>query len=143
MSDLFPARFDAKARRFLRLAGHDRSWLPQLLPAGKVYGMLDEAALRTTAFDEGPRVRLADGQLMALPARLADGDDPVYGALLEGVVEAEDPEEQLRGELALTIALLARNYRLSAQDYQQLLVFPAGDECLAALQQVVHELTLD
>src|SRR4051794_14479361 len=102
--------------------------------------MMDESALRRTGFVEGPRVRLADGGLWALPLRDPKLDDPDYDALLAMVAESEDRAEMLRSELALTIFLLMRNYDLLPDALDVLLRFAPGDPALAATQGAVHEI---
>jgi hypothetical protein len=104
--------------------------------------MLDERALRRTAFVAGTNVVLADGQSWTLPERRLDHDDPEYVAMLRMVHEAEDRSEVLRAELALTIFLLSRNYELTPELYRTLLDFEPGDPDLVALQSEIHALAL-
>jgi hypothetical protein len=105
--------------------------------------MADEQALRRPTFVEGARIPLADGQTWSLPERRADQADPEYDAMLRVVFEAEDEAERLHSELALTIFLLARNYQLTPDLYQELLNFPPGDPALVAMQRAVHALAIE
>src|SRR5690242_10885161 len=100
--------------------------------------MLDEKALRTTAFNEGLRLRLVDGQWWTLPSKTALASDAGSGALFDEVLTAEDEPEQRRAELALTLFGLAHNYRLAPENYQQLLGFESTDPRLTELQEAVH-----
>jgi hypothetical protein len=101
--------------------------------------MVDEQALRRPDFVEGRRILLANGQEWSFP-----DDSPFHDAehiaLLRAIGESEDQADRLRGELALTILLLSRNYDLSAADYQAILDFPPSDPSLDALQHAVHDL---
>jgi hypothetical protein len=102
--------------------------------------MTDEPSARQAGFVDGPRVRLADGAEWSLPLREAGRDDPEYDAILAIIAESEDQTEALRGELALTIFLLTRNYDLPADSLDALLRFAPGDPALAVLQQAVHQI---
>jgi hypothetical protein len=102
--------------------------------------MMDERALRGPNFVGGTRIRLADGQAWSLPDHLSDREDDEHEGLLRAIGEAEDEPERLRGELALAILLLARNYRLTPADYAELLTYAPGDPALAETQAAVSEL---
>jgi hypothetical protein len=113
--------------------------------------MLDEHAYRWPDFIGGILIRLADGQLWSFPSPVAPGVTrdgaanggafgPDFGVLLEAVWEADDETERLRAELALAIYLLARNYDLGPNDYQELLGWAPGSPELAAGQQAFHDL---
>ena len=105
--------------------------------------MVDEEAARRSAFVEGARIVLADGQTWSLSGRWSGRDDPEFDALLRAVFEADDVADQLRSELAMTIVLLSRNYQLGPADYQALLSFPPGASALSTLQRAVHEFVID
>jgi hypothetical protein len=102
--------------------------------------MIDENALCLPTFVEGTRITLANGQAWSLPDPSSFGEDQNHQALLRAIVEAEDEPERLRAELALTIFLLSRNYRLTSADYMAVLDYGPGDPALGELQAVVHEL---
>jgi hypothetical protein len=113
--------------------------------------MLDEQAYRRPDFVGGILIRLADGQSWSFPSAVAPGaarDGATnggafgsdYAVLLEAVREADDETERLRAELALAIYLLARNYDLGPNDYQELLGWAPGSPELAAGQQAFHDL---
>jgi hypothetical protein len=105
--------------------------------------MLDERALRTTAFNEGLKVRLVDGQIWSLPSKTTLASDAGYEALFDEVLTAEDEPERRRAELALTLLGLAHNYSLMPEDYEQLLGFESTDPRLTELQQAVRQFVLD
>ena len=99
--------------------------------------------MRRSEFVEGTRIALADGQRWSFPPRPTGQDDPEYDGLLRTIFEAEDDPERLRGELALSILLLSRNYVLGPTDYQKLLGFRQGDPGLSRMQREVHQLILE
>lgn len=101
---------------------------------------MDEQALRRPAFVEGTRIRLANGQDWSFPDQPLHPEDHELIAVLRAIVEAEDESERLRGELALSILLLSRNYDLSPTDFQAILSYAPGDPALAEMQHVVHDL---
>jgi hypothetical protein len=105
--------------------------------------MIDERARRRPTYRAGTLVRLADGQLWSLPAVSGEENDPVLGALLRAVNLPEPGPEQLRDELALTIALLSRNYQLSPETYPLLLTFRAGDSAKGELQDAIRRVARD
>ncbi len=105
--------------------------------------MVDEQARRRSIFNEGTRIRLADGQFWSLPGRWSDHADPEYDATFMAIFEAEDVAERLRAELALTILLLSRNYELTPEQFQELLGFPPDSPSLLEMQRAVHEMVLD
>lgn len=57
-----------------------------------------------------------------------------YEALLQALTEAGDEADLLRAELALTIYLLCRNYRLAPDDYSAILGVSGDDDRLARVQ---------
>ena len=91
---------------------------------------------------DGVRVRLSDGGSWTLLYRDPFGNDPEYDALLQAVFEAEDRAEGLRAELALTILLLDREYKLPPDRLSSLLSFEPESPALTALQAAVHDLVL-
>lgn len=104
--------------------------------------MRDEQELRRLEFRSGRRIRLADGQWWTFPGPDAwCGSD--RGALLRGVLEAEDDFERLRAELALAIRLLRLNYELEPADYGRLLSFAPNHPDRIPVQQAFHELAID
>jgi hypothetical protein len=113
--------------------------------------MLDEESLRRPDFLPGIPVRMADGQLWSLPEapdrypRMAYGGAPrrEYAATVAAVLDAEDEAERRRAELALTIALLARNYDLGPAEYQELLGGESGGPATATLQRAFHNVALE
>ena len=107
---------------------------------GVVASMAGNEPLRRPGFVPGVEVRLADGDLWALPARDASRADPEYDALLAAVDGSETRDDALRAGLALTIFLIGRNYDLSPDRIAALLTFEPGDRALAALQDAVDAL---
>jgi hypothetical protein len=122
--------------------------------------MLDEKSLRRPDFLPGIPVLLADGQSWSLPpapdrsdpgtaeggpAAAAEGGAPVLDdeATLTAILDAEDEAERLRAELALAIALLARNYHLTPADYQEILGGDSGSPVIATLQRTLHHVALE
>ena len=105
--------------------------------------MVDEQARRRATFQEGTRIRLADGQFWSFPGRWSDHADPEYDATFVAIFEAEDVAERLRAELALTILLLSRNYDLTPEQFQELLGFPPDSPSLLEMQRAVHEMVLE
>jgi hypothetical protein len=111
--------------------------------------MLNEEALRRSEFRLGPSVLLADGQRWTLPMPAAP-DQPHAGspidrdtaAILHAIREAEGRDERLRAELALGIHLLSQNYRLGAEQYQELLCFAPSSPTLASTQEAFHRLAM-
>jgi hypothetical protein len=101
--------------------------------------MIDERARRKATFQEGTAVRLADGQHWTLPGLSGDESDPVLEALVLAVNQPEPGPEQLRDELALTIALLSRNYQLAPELYPTILGFRAGDPARVELQETIRK----
>jgi hypothetical protein len=67
----------------------------------------------------------------------------VYTATVAAVLDAEDETERLRAELALAIALLARNYDLGPADYQELLDSESGSPVTVAMQRAFHTVALE
>jgi hypothetical protein len=102
--------------------------------------MIDEQALRRPDFVEGTRIRLANGHDWSFPDQPPHPEDHELIAILQAIAEAEDEPERLRGELALAILLLSRNYDLSPGDFQAILSFAPGDPTLIEMQRAVHEL---
>lgn len=87
-------------------------------------------------------VPLSDGRIWSLRMDGPAGEDPTLDALLACVIEAEDQAEVARAELALTIYLLDKNYRLGPNQLALLLTFQANDPDLAALQKAIHDAVL-
>ncbi len=99
-----------------------------------------EASFRRPDFLGGLPVRLADGGewVLAGPREVAQGEPALrvaVVALLGEIDEAEEEADQLRGELALAIHLLARNYDLEPADYAGLLAFSPDDPRRADLRE--------
>jgi len=105
--------------------------------------MLDERKIRRSGFREGRWVCLSDGRRWALAASDHYESDPECDALLRTIAQAEDKNELLFAELALTIFLLTKNYHLHASDIQSLLQFNTDDPALASLQRDVHAFVLE
>jgi hypothetical protein len=103
----------------------------------------DERSLRQPTFVEGTRIPLADGQTWSLPWRWSDQADPEYDAMLRAILEAEDESDRLRAELALTLFLLARNYRLTPDIYRRLLDFRPRSPLLEQMQRAVRAFTVE
>ncbi len=98
-----------------------------------------EAASRRLDFLGGHPICMADGcdWVFAGPKEVAEDKSPLCAevkALLGEIDEAEDEADRRRGEMALAIHLLARNYNLAPADYARLLAFSAGDPRLTKLQ---------
>lgn len=112
--------------------------------------MLNEGTLRRTSFRPGPAILLADGREWIFPMPAAPEElsaepsvDRETEAIVRAIREAEDRTEQRRGELALAIHLLAKNYRLGPDQYQELLCFDPSSPTLASSQEAFHRLALD
>lgn len=107
---------------------------------------LDEIALRTPEFRDGPKVRLADGQewtfprprFRVFPAEARDGEvtpgyRPTYGAAFDRMLELFfGVESCTTGDLfemrfKAACDLLRRNYRLSTADLATLLFYEEDD----------------
>lgn len=107
--------------------------------------MLDERALRKPGFQEGYRVKLADGQEWAFPKprmvfkpKIVNGTidfdgGPSFGPefddkleVLLGVREAT-PVERLRIKFEMAVRLLKANYDLRDEDFGELIVLVVGD----------------
>ncbi len=104
--------------------------------------MIDERAARRPEFIEGRWVCLSDHNRWSLPIRDPALIDPEYDSLLLAVSQAEDKNEALFAELALTIHLLTRNYQLLPSDLDGLLRFGPDRDTLSLLQRDVHLLVL-
>lgn len=112
--------------------------------------MLDEMALRRSDFLPGVRIRLADGQEWTLPGAPsgdpgpeAGGPEPDalgadYAGIVAAILEAENEAERRRAELALGIALLARNYRLAPSDFRAVLGACSGMSAAANVGLALH-----
>jgi hypothetical protein len=100
--------------------------------------MLSEKAYRKEEFVEETRVRMADGQDWFLPALLPSGIDLEHDAILAAIEESEDYSELLKSELALTIYLLSKNYRLSPSALSEILDFKDDPRGREACQTAVH-----
>src|SRR4051794_16087543 len=105
--------------------------------------MIDERARRRATYQAGTLVRLADGQLWSLPGVSGEEADPVLEGLVRAVNLPDCGPERLRDELALTIALLSRNYQLNPEAYPQLLGFRGGDSAKAELQSAIRRVARD
>jgi hypothetical protein len=97
----------------------------------------DERPARKPDFVGGVHVRLSDGSWRSLPLRDPDKSEPEYDGLLVVICEAEDREERLLGELALTVHLLEHNYAFAPGELADLLSFSREDPALAELQNAV------
>ena len=104
--------------------------------------LIDERSARRSEFIEGHWVYLSDNHRWSLPIRDPALSDPEYDSLLNAVSQAEDGTEALFAELALTIYLLTRNYKLRSSDLDDLLRFGSDDRGLSVLQRDVHSLVL-
>jgi hypothetical protein len=102
--------------------------------------MVDEQALRSPTFEEGTRIRLADGQAWSFPDHPPYREDDEHQLVLTAIGEAEDESERLRAELALAILLLSRNYNLTPADFEAILGYAPDDPALGQMQQAVREL---
>jgi hypothetical protein len=119
--------------------------------------MLDETARRRPDFREGTTVRLADGQdwVFPDPVRASHGASragsaaaafgPEYVEILSGLdeVQGDEPEEILRAELALAIALLSRNYTLRGDEFLELLGRTPADPALRPVYEAIHAVAVD
>ena len=112
--------------------------------------MQEEQSLRRDDFGWGVPVRLADRQTWNFPTPngLIERDLPnnlasEYLALTRSLVEAESLTDLTRGELALAIFLLRRNYELTPAACFQVLGFAPNDPELRSAQQAVHVLAMD
>ncbi|MGO9463950.1 MAG: hypothetical protein ACLQVF_07325 [Isosphaeraceae bacterium] len=83
---------------------------------------------------------MGDDQEWSFPDPPPPGLDAQFDALAEARREAEDRDEVLQIELAISILLLSRNYDLSPADYR--LIFDFDDDCarLCAVQTAVSAL---
>jgi hypothetical protein len=108
--------------------------------------MLDEKALRTSEFRDGPAVRLADGQEWVFPrprfrvfpvespdGEITPGYRPTYGSAFDRMLEVFlGVETCTTGELfdmrfKAASDLLRRNYTLTTADLATLLFYEEGD----------------
>lgn len=111
--------------------------------------MLNAETLRRPEFRLGTSVLLADGQhwIFPLPASTDSEEggpalDRDTAAIVQAIREAEDRNELLRAEFSLAIHLLSRNYRLGAEQYQELLCFESSSPTLASAQNAFHRLAM-
>jgi hypothetical protein len=102
--------------------------------------MVNERARRQPTFLGGVPIRLANGQYWSLPEDPPPPDDEEHQLVLEAIREAQDEAERLHAELALTVLLLSRNYRLLPGDYQAILGYAPGDPAQAEMQAAVSAL---
>lgn len=102
--------------------------------------MRGEATVRLPTFREGTRIPMADGQEWSFPNPPEPGADAQYDALAEARFEAEDWDEVLRIDLAISILLLSRNYDLSSADYTCIFDFEDDRTRLLCAQSKISEL---
>jgi len=97
--------------------------------------MPSESALRRPGFCPGQAIRMADDQEWTIPdPGCTEVRGAEYESLLQALTEAGDEADLLRAELALTIYLLSRNYRLTPEDYTAILGVSGDDDRLARVQ---------
>ncbi len=111
--------------------------------------MVSERSSRRSSFQEGRKIRLADGQMWTfilppmgekwMPGSSADE----FEGLMKAIQEAENAFEQRIAELAFAIFLLRQNYRLVPTDFEQLLDFPAQSMESLNWQHACHQLVQD
>jgi hypothetical protein len=99
--------------------------------------MLGESTVRRPGFRIGTWIRLADDQEWSFPDPPAPGVDVQYDALKEALFEAENRDEVLQIELAISILLLSRNYDLKPADFERILDFGDDRIRLRAVQSAV------
>jgi hypothetical protein len=80
---------------------------------------------------------MADGQDWSFPAPPQPGVDAQFDALADARMEAEDRDEVLRIELAISILLLSRNYNLTPADYRCIFNFDGDCAQLGAVQTAI------
>ncbi len=102
--------------------------------------MPGETTLRRPTFRDGNRIRMADDQEWSFPDPPPAGVDAQFDALVEALREAEDHDEVLRIELAISILLLSRNYNLTPADYRRIFDFEGDCARLSAVQTAVSAL---
>ena len=104
--------------------------------------MVSEQSSRRSSFQEGRRIRLADGQMWTfilppMDEKWTHGSSAnEFEGLMKAIREAEDAYEERIAELAFAIFLLRQNYRLAANGLRATAGFPpalSGGEQLAAL----------
>jgi hypothetical protein len=102
--------------------------------------MPGEITFRRPTFREGTRIWMADGQQWSFPSPPEPGVDAQYDALAEARRDAEDHDEVLRIELAISMLLLARNYDLSPVEYTRVFDFGDDRDRLRSVQSAISEL---
>lgn len=108
--------------------------------------MLNEFALRRPDFRGGLPILLADDRPWALPGpreTVPGGTaDERTTRLVRWVAEAQSQADQLLGEMALAIHLLALNYNLGPNDYRQLLEVDRTDSRFTRMIDDFHAIYL-
>lgn len=102
--------------------------------------MLGETALRLPGFREGTRIRMSDGQDWSFPNPPEPGLDREFDGLIRAHLEAEDWDEALRIELAISVLLLSRNYALTPADYARIFDFGNDRGTLEEAQSALSRL---
>jgi hypothetical protein len=111
--------------------------------------MVNERSSRRSAFQDGRKIRLANGQMWTFVAppsaeqwKHGSSADEFKG-LMQAIMAAENDSERRLAELAFAIFLLNQNYCLSPTDYEQLLDYPAGSPESSDWERSLHQLVQD
>ena len=111
--------------------------------------MVSEQSSRRSGFQEGRKIRLADGQMWtfirpSIDEKWAHGSSAnEFEGLMRAIQEAENDYEKRIAELAFAIFLLRQNYRLVPTELEQLLDFPPQSLEASNWQHSIHQLVQD
>jgi hypothetical protein len=83
---------------------------------------------------------MADDQEWSFPDPPERGLDVQFDALADARHEAEDRDELLQIELAISLLLLSRNYDLTPAEYRRIFDFDGDRARLGAVQSAISEL---
>jgi hypothetical protein len=102
--------------------------------------MVAEKVRRRSQFEGGVWIKMADGQEWLFGDPPAQGVDPDYDGLVQGLLEAEDQHEARKFELAIGMLLLSRNYQPSAREYEEIFSFSNGDAARSSAEEAISTL---
>lgn len=107
--------------------------------------MINEQFARRSCFQEGRKIRLADGQMwtFVLPPRDEQWQHGLFAHEFKGLMQAitaAEYSDQPLAELAFAIFLLSQNYCLSPTDYERMLDFTPESPESSDWQHSLHHL---
>ena len=112
--------------------------------------MVSEQSSRRSGFQEGRKIRLADGQMWTFIRPSIDeiwthgSSANEFEDLMRAIQEAENDYEKRIAELAFAIFLLRQNYRLVPTELEQLRAdFPPQSLEASNWQHSIHQLVQD